>query len=157
MRPTMRKPIQLNLFDETVLYCINIHTSRTRKTTYIKGFRNSRQSDINKQLLFFVNELKNTKGSRVEKMKKECDLKQTLYTHFKYDNSIKGFMVWLPERVLQYINSIDESGPNFVMECEYDPKYFDNVKDGITNKQYCFLFGDVERYIYYDLPFTDSP
>ena len=142
-------------FDDIELYCINIHSSRTGKYHYIKGFRNRRKPDINEQLLYFINELKNTRNSTITIMKKGGDWKRNIYNQ-EIDDTISGIVGWLPYAILNYINNIGAYAGNTVIECEYDPEYFEHVKDGITNKQYRFLFKDVERYPFYEIPFTDS-
>ena len=61
------------LFDNIEFYSINVHFYRSRKSVYIKGFRNKRLPDVNEQLKFFVNQLKSVNNSTVRYMDKSQD------------------------------------------------------------------------------------
>lgn len=138
------------IFDEYDLFVINIHISRSWKNVYIKGFRNKRKGIIDDQINYFVNQLK--QNGTVKIMKNGTEL---VYDKFNYQvvgNTISRILEWVPSAIILYIDGIgkeDYDPGSFTLECDYDPEYFDNVKDGITNTQYRDLF--TRRFVIYEL------
>jgi len=150
--------IVLWLFDNTEIYVVNIHLSRSFKHIYIRGFRNKRTpGDINKQLDIYMNQLTSIEDSIVKMLPEDySDIMGTTGYHPQtmyqisiklYQISIKSLLEDMGPLILKYIE--DPSTDNVVIECQHDPEYMEKVKDGITNKQYLFLFGSC-TFKYYD-------
>lgn len=153
-------------FDEIEFYNINLHFSRTHKIRRISGFRNRRMDNVNEQIKFFIDQLKSFEKCYVFIMK-ENRPKNMFCSIDYFDNTVNGILEWVPGRILEYIYILDQLSGNtqsdeqsddlcldgygdMTIHCEHDPNYFEDIKDGITNKQYKFLLADC-RYQFYKI------